>query len=265
MNSTVVLKFGGASLKDSKSILNVAEIIISRKKKFIHVVAVVSAMGTTTDDLIALAKSINPNPPKRELDMLVSIGERVSISLLAMALERKGVSAISFTGSQTGIITTKEHHQARIIDVRQSRLLQHLKNKELVIVAGFQGVSEDKEITTLGRGGSDTSAVALGVALGAEHIDFFKDLNCIYTDDPKKNLNAKLLDSICHDEALVLMKQSKHQVLHERALKLAKEASLPLWIRSYETFFDKKELQYTIVSTKDKCLKKESFKYELTC
>lgn len=263
--STVILKFGGAAVKDSKSILNTADIILSRKLDFDHIVVVVSAMGSTTDNLIALARSVHPSPPKRELDMLVSIGERVSISLLAMALERKGVSAISFTGSQTGIITTNEHHRARIINVKPSRLVSHLKNKEFVIVAGFQGVSEEKEITTLGRGGSDTSAVALGIALKAKHVEFYKDVEGIYSMDPKLNPKAHIISKLSHEEALSLICKSEHQVLHERAIKLAKEASLPLLVRSFKTYFEKKGSLGTEIGQSQMISQKEPFRYELAC
>ncbi|MFN4174875.1 MAG: aspartate kinase, partial [Parachlamydiaceae bacterium] len=176
LERTLVLKFGGASVAEPEHFSKIADIILYRKKEFNNIVVVVSAMGDTTNKLIDLAKKVNPNPPRREYDMLVSVGERISISLLAMALALKGQDAISFTGSQSGIITTEEHSEARIIDVKPNRLQPHLQAGKVVIVAGFQGVSKSGEITTLGRGGSDTTAVALAVALKAEKVEFYKDV-----------------------------------------------------------------------------------------
>jgi len=163
---TIVMKFGGASVAEPESFALIADIICKRSKFFDRCVVVVSAMGDTTNKLIELAHKVSPHPPKRELDMLVSVGERISISLLAMALSSASKEAISFTGSQSGIITCNDHTEAKIVDVRPSRILAQLTKNKIVIVAGFQGVSLDGEITTLGRGGSDTSAVGLAGANG---------------------------------------------------------------------------------------------------
>src|ERR1700733_7657312 len=169
---TLIMKFGGAAVKTPESFSCLADLIIKRSQNYPRIAIVVSAMDGMTDQLIALARLVHPSPPSREYDMLVSTGERVSISLLAMALFAKGREAVSFTGSQSGIITSNQHSEARIIDVRPSRLLPCLEKNKYVIVAGFQGVSKEKEITTLGRGGSDTTAVALGIALKAEKVEF---------------------------------------------------------------------------------------------
>jgi aspartate kinase len=231
------MKFGGASVATPESFAHIADIIIGRLKHYSRVAVVVSAMGDTTDYLIELAKRVNGNPPRREMDMLVSVGERISISLLAMALAAKGWEAVSFTGSQCGIITTSDHTEARILDVRPYRLLPHLEAKRVAIVAGFQGVGENKDITTLGRGGSDTTAVALGVALEAEKVEFFKDVEGIYDRDPRQWPEAKLLSRLTYEESLQLVVASSHAVLHPRSLRLAARNSLPLHVLSYADAF----------------------------
>jgi aspartate kinase len=228
----LVLKFGGAAVATPESFSHVAEIILARKKTHPRIVIVVSAMGDTTDQLIALAKRVHPNPPKREYDMLVTVGERVSISLLAMALAAKGQEAVSFTGSQSGIITTSCHSDAKIIDVRPQRLQKSLDEGRLVIVAGFQGVSQDKEITTLGRGGSDTTAVALGVALKASRVEFYKDVRGIYDEDPEEHPEAHFCPSLNYEEALDILDKGCG-VLHRRSLLLAWRNQLPLWVTSF--------------------------------
>jgi len=207
---TLVMKFGGASVASPEHFSRIADIIVSRRKEYERVTIVVSAMGNTTDQLINLAKQVNPNPPRREYDMLLSAGERISIALLAMALAKKEQEAVSFTGSQSGIITCAHHAEARIIDVKPYRILAALDSGKVAIVAGFQGVSENKEITTLGRGGSDTTAVALGVALRAEKVEFFKDVPGIFNADPKCDPAAKLLTNLSYSEALAIIKQSLH-------------------------------------------------------
>lgn len=232
-NSTVVLKFGGASVATPEHFKSVAQIVLHRKKSYKKVVVVVSAMGNTTDQLIQLAQQVHPSPPRRELDMLLTNGERVSVSLLAMALDLVGDHALSFTGSQSGIITTADHNDAKIIDVRPIRLGPILEEGKTVIVAGFQGVSENgKEITTLGRGGSDTSAVALGIALNAEKVEFFKDVAGIFDSDPKKNPDAKLFHHLNYDEAFELVNKGA-KVLHARCVKLAQKNNLPLHVVSF--------------------------------
>lgn len=221
------MKFGGGLLTEPASYAALAEQIISRRASRPQVVAVVSAMGGVTDELLALAAKVHPTPPPRELDMLVSAGERISMALLAMALARLGARAISLTGSQSGLITCPRHSDARIIDVRPTRLKKHLDSGELVIVAGFQGVSETKEITTLGRGGSDTTAVALAVALGGD-VEFYKDVGGIFTSDPKRDPDAQPLRSLTFDEAF--KRFSGHRPIHPRALALAAANALPLQI-----------------------------------
>lgn len=230
--STLVMKFGGAAVATPESYAHIAEIIIGRLKKFPSVAIVVSAMGDMTDHLIRLAKRVNPQPPRREFDMLVSVGERISISLLAMALAAKGIEAVSFTGSQSGIITTADHAEARILDVRPYRLLPHLHANRVVIVAGFQGVSENRDITTLGRGGG-TTAVALGIALGAEKVEFFKDVEGIYDNDPSKWPDAQLMPQLTYEQALKITVGSSHAVLHPRSLRLAAKNGLPLHVLSF--------------------------------
>ncbi|MBA3603861.1 MAG: aspartate kinase [Parachlamydiaceae bacterium] len=232
MNKTLVMKFGGASVAAPENFAAIASLIAHRKKEYNRIIVVVSAMGDTTDQLIALAKQVHPNPPKREYDMLITVGERISISLLAMALSLQGQEAASFTGSQTGIITCPKHSDARIIDIRPHRILPHLELGKIVIIAGFQGVSQGGEITTLGRGGSDTSAVAIAIALNAEKVEFFKDVEGIFSEDPKINSNAKLYSALTYDEALEIASTGA-EILHSRCILLAKKNELPLHIRSF--------------------------------
>lgn len=241
-HGTIVLKFGGASVASPEHFSKIADLITERAKKYSRIAVVVSAMGDTTDQLIALAKRIHPDPPRREYDMLVTVGERISIALLAMALSLKQTEAVSFTGSQSGIMTCSRHTDARIIDVRPHRILPHLESGKIVIVAGFQGVSKGGEITTLGRGGSDTTAVALGIALGAQKVEFFKDVDGIFSDDPKKNSNAYLYPSLSYQEALDITQKGSHQVLHARCVQLAKKNNLLLHVRSFiNANFNKEE------------------------
>lgn len=222
--SSVVLKFGGAALASSESFDQIAKIICQKQEE--RVIVVVSAMGSMTDELFALAHSVNPHPPKRELDMLLSVGERISMSLLAMALAKSGRMALSFTGSQSGIITSNDHSNAEILEVRPQRLIDALSSNAIAIVAGFQGVSLQKEITTLGRGGSDTSAVALGVALGASHVEFYKDVGGVFTKDPKEDPDAKLLPRLSFAEAM----EVATDILHPRSILLASKNDLPLHV-----------------------------------
>jgi aspartate kinase len=228
---TIVLKFGGASVASTEQFAKIAE-IISQRHRLYRVVVVVSAMGDTTDQLLSLAKRVHPSPPPREQDMLISVGERISIALLAMALHQNEKEAISFTGSQSGIITSSKHSEAEIVDVRPHRILSALEAGKIVIVAGFQGVSQQGEITTLGRGGSDTTAVALGVALGACKVEFFKDVEGIYSEDPKKNSKAQLFPSLSYDQAIEIVNKGA-KVLHARCIQLAKKNNLPLHIISF--------------------------------
>ena len=230
--TTYVLKFGGAALADIKALEHSADIIASHHSPKNNLVIVVSAMGEMTDHLLSLSRSIHPNPPKREQDMLISVGERISMALLAMALQKRGIQAISLTGSQSGVITDTSHTDADIVDVRPTRVKKHLNEQNVVIVAGFQGVSEEKEITTLGRGGSDTTAVALGAALNAKEIIFYKDVAGIYDQDPDLSKDAKLLKILTYEQALPLCE--KGGIIAPRAIRLAAKHSLPLNIRSFK-------------------------------
>jgi len=234
---TIVLKFGGAAVSSPERFAHIAEIVLTRRAEYERVVVAVSAMGDTTDELIALARRVHPSPPRRELDMLVSVGERISMSLLAMALDAKGVEARSFTGSQSGILTTPDHAEAKIVDVRPGRLLPHLSAGRVVIVAGFQGMSTTGEITTLGRGGTDTTAVALGAALGACKVEFFKDVRGIYNSDPKRDPEAVRFDTLSYSEALSLMHRGA-QVLHDRCIILAEKNALALHVLPFDAYND---------------------------
>jgi len=232
MVQTVILKFGGASLRDLSQFPKVASIIIQKKSEYDRVVVVVSAMGKMTDELLGMAKMIMEEPPKREQDMLISVGERISMALLAMALFKEGIDAISFTGSQAGIITTTDHTDARIVQVKPHRILPHLEAGKVVIVAGFQGVSEQGEITTLGRGGSDTTAVALAAALKGERVEFYKDVEGIFTDDPKREPRAVKIPNLTYDEALKVIEKGDRKVIHPRAVELAAIHKVPLFLGS---------------------------------
>jgi len=231
--SNLIMKFGGASFLTPGHFKAVADIAIERKKQFNKIVIVVSAMANKTRELIELAKEVNPNPPSREYDMLVTVGERISISLLAMALAARGEKAVSFTGSQSGIMTSNEHSNARVLEVRPRRLLPVLDSGQIAIVAGFQGCSMEGEITTLGGNGSDISAVALAVCLEADRVDFFKDVGGIYDRDPKLHSNAAIISHLTYDEAFALV-NSGGRILHPRCLALAKENCVPLCLYSLQ-------------------------------
>lgn len=232
---TLIMKFGGAAVATAQHFSDVASLVIKKSFEYPQIAIVVSAMKGMTDHLIKLAQLVHPQPPRREYDMLVSAGERMSIALLAMALAHQGREAVSFTGSQSGIITCSDHSEAKILDVKPLRLLQALREEKIVIVAGFQGVSTSKEITTLGRGGSDTSAVALGVALNAECVEFYKDVTGIYDTDPKKNPHAKQVQIVSFQEALKIVENTGGKVLHPRAIRLAEKNELPLHVRSFQS------------------------------
>lgn len=235
--TTLIMKFGGASLSTPEQFDHVASLILKRQKQFSRIVIVVSAMGKTTDELLQLARQINPNPPQRELDMLLSVGERISMALLAMAIEKQGGQAVSFTGSQSGIITCSRHSEAKIIDVKPQRVLKSFELNKIVIVAGFQGVSRAGEITTLGRGGSDTTAVALGMALGAEHVEFYKDVPGFCLEDPKVNPNTTLFSTLSYEDAIHIVSKGA-KILHLRSLLLAQENCMPLHIRSFKDEYE---------------------------
>lgn len=228
----IVMKFGGAALATTESINAIAELIAERYRLNPHIVIVVSAMGKMTDELIALAKQVNPSPPKRELDMLISVGERISMSLLAMALAKMGVTGVSFTGSQSGIITSSDHNEAAIVDVKPFRIQLCLEHKNIAIVAGFQGVSQDKEITTLGRGGSDTTAVALAHALHASHVEFYKDVDGIYSSDPRHSPDCTHFEKLTYAQAEEIVLQGA-KVLHYPCLLMAKKYQIPLKVLSF--------------------------------
>lgn len=227
----VVQKYGGSSVADVERLSRVADKVAETRRAGFDVVVVVSAMGKTTDGLLALAGQVSKNPPRRELDMLVSTGERVSMALLSMAMQERGLEAISFTGSQCGIITNDRHFDARIIEVRPVRIEDELARGRVVIVAGFQGVSYKKEITTLGRGGSDTTAVALAAALGAERCEIYSDVEGVFTADPRVVADARHLPEIGYEE-LQEMAQSGAKVLNAQAVEFAKRARIAIHARS---------------------------------
>ncbi|MEO5608951.1 MAG: aspartate kinase [Ornithinibacter sp.] len=228
----VVQKYGGSSLADAESIKRVARRISDTKKAGHDVVVAVSAMGDTTDELLDLAREVSPVPPPRELDMLVTAGERMSMALVAMAISDLGFSARSFTGSQAGVITDAAHGRAKIIDVTPGRITEALAKGHIVIVAGFQGVSQDtKEITTLGRGGTDTTAVALAAALGAEVCEIYTDVDGVFTADPRIVPAARKISRITNEEMLELA-ASGSKVLHLRSVEYARRFGIPIHVRS---------------------------------
>ena len=231
MKNIIVQKFGGTSVADTDKIKNVARAVIREKNNGKDVVVVVSAMGHTTDILTKLAKEISPNPSSREMDMLLSTGEGVSIALLAMALQAQGCDAISMNAMQVGIITEKIHSKARILEIKTDKIYKHLEEGKVVVIAGFQGVTDELEITTLGRGGSDTSAVALAGALNAERCDIYTDVEGVYTTDPRVVPCATRLKEVCYEEMIELA-NSGANVLHPRAVETAERYEVPVRVRS---------------------------------
>jgi aspartate kinase len=230
--STVVQKYGGSSLADAEAIKRVAHRIVQAKKQGHEVVVAVSAMGDSTDELLDLANKVSPMPPARELDMLMTAGERISMALVAMAISDLGCTARSFTGSQAGVITDSAHGRAKIIDITPGRITQALNEGHIVIVAGFQGVSQDtKEITTLGRGGTDTTAVALAAALDAEVCEIYTDVDGVFSADPRLVPNARKLDHISHEEMLE-MAACGAKILHLRCVEYARRYNIPVHVRS---------------------------------
>lgn len=227
----IVQKYGGTSVKDAERVMNVARRITDAYKAGNNVVVAVSAQGDTTDDLIEKAKEINPNASKREMDMLLSTGEQISISLLAMAIEKIGCPVISLTGWQAGVKTDAKYGAARISTIDTERLQAELDKKNIVIVAGFQGINKYDDITTLGRGGSDTSAVALAAALHADVCEIYTDVDGVYTADPRFVKNAYKLDDISYDEMLELASLGAN-VLHNRSVEMAKKYGVKLSVRS---------------------------------
>ncbi|GGO62152.1 aspartate kinase [Nonomuraea cavernae] len=228
----VVQKYGGSSVADASCIKRVAQRIVATKKAGNDVTVIVSAMGDTTDELLDLAEQVSPLPPGRELDMLLTSGERISMALLAMAIANLGYEARSFTGSQAGVITNSTHGKARIIDVTPSRIREALDRGHIAIVAGFQGVSQDtKDITTLGRGGSDTTAVALAAALDADVCEIYTDVDGIFTADPRIVPTARKIPKVSYDE-MMEMAACGAKILHLRCVEYARRFALPIHVRS---------------------------------
>jgi aspartate kinase len=228
---TVVMKFGGTSVADPEKLKEVARRIVAARTEGTRVVAVLSAMGDTTDDLARLAYQVSARPKPRELDMLISVGERISCALAAMAIHDLGHEAISLTGSQAGIVTDTAHGKAKIVDVRARRIHEALDQDRIVLVAGFQGVSTDRDITTLGRGGSDTTAVALAAALGASHCEIYTDVAGVFSADPRIVSSARKLHAVTYDEMLELA-ASGAKVLQLRSVEVARNYGVKLHVRS---------------------------------
>jgi len=227
----VVQKYGGSSVANVERIQKVAERVVGYRKKGFSLVVVVSALGDTTDELIELANKINTDPPEREMDMLLSTGEQISVALLAMAIHKLGAQAISFTGAQVGIITDSSHTRARIIKINADKIKEELKKGKVVIVAGFQGITLNQDITTLGRGGSDLTAVALAKELEADSCEIYTDVKGIYTTDPRIEPKARMIKKITYDEMLEMASLGA-QVMQARSIEVAKKFNVPLHVRS---------------------------------
>lgn len=227
----IVQKFGGSSVADAQKVRNVANRVVDAYRDGNSVVVVVSAQGDTTDDLIEKAREINENPSKREMDMLLATGEQISIALLAMAIEKIGAPVISLTGWQAGFVTNSNSGNARIDRIDTERILSELDKKKIVIVAGFQGLDKYDDITTLGRGGSDTSAVAIAAAIHADKCEIYTDVDGVYTADPRIVKDAKKLDEITYDEMLELASLGAN-VLHNRSVEMAKKYGVKLEVKS---------------------------------
>jgi aspartate kinase len=229
--SIVVQKYGGSSVAGVQKLRQVADRVMRTRRQGHNVVVVVSAMGDTTDDLLAMAKQVSPSPDRRELDMLLSAGERISMALLSMAIRELGGDAISFTGSQSGIITNDRHIDARIIEVRPFRVQDELASGRIVVIAGFQGVSYRKEVTTLGRGGSDTTAVAMAAALNAEYCEICSDVDGVYSADPRVVPAARRIGTLSYEETQE-MAESGAKVLNAQAVEFAKEKGIAIYARA---------------------------------
>ena len=234
---TIVMKFGGTSVADPEKIRRVADRLAAAKSGGGRVVGVVSAMGHHTDELVSLAHQVSPRPKPRELDMLISVGERISCALVAMAISDLGHEAISLTGSQAGIVTDTVHGKAKIVDVRARRIHEALDEDRIVLVAGFQGVSTAYDITTLGRGGSDTTAVALAAALGADACEIYTDVEGVFTADPRVVPSARKLHAVTYEEMLE-MSASGAKVLQLRSVEFARNHDVKLHVRSTFTYED---------------------------
>jgi aspartate kinase len=229
--SVVVQKYGGSSVADVDRLRAVADRVMRTRRNGHDLVVVVSAMGDTTDELLALAKRVSPNPDRRELDMLLTAGERISMALLSMAIRERGGDAISFTGSQSGIITNDRHVDARIIEVRPFRIQDELARGKIVVIAGYQGVSYRREVTTLGRGGSDTTAVAMAAALDAEYCEICSDVDGVYTADPRVVPEARRIDALSYEETQELA-ECGAKVLNAQAVEFAKEQGIAIYARA---------------------------------
>ncbi|MBX3272815.1 MAG: aspartate kinase [Sandaracinaceae bacterium] len=229
--AVVVQKYGGSSVADVPKLERVAEKVVATRASGLDVVVVISAMGKTTDQLLALAHEVDASPPRRELDMLLTTGERVSMSLLSMAIQKRGCDAISFTGSQSGIMTNDRHFDARIIEVRPWRIEDELARGRVVIVAGYQGMSYRREITTLGRGGSDTTAIALAAALGADRAEIYSDVDGVYSADPRVVREATHLAELTYEQ-MQEMAEAGAKVLNSTAVEFAKRARIAIHARS---------------------------------
>lgn len=238
----IVQKFGGSSVANTDKLFNVCKHITKEKNKGNAVVVVISAQGKTTDELISQEKEITSNPNKREHDMLVSVGEQISVAKLAMCLEELGYEAKPYLGWQVPIITDSKFGDANIIQIKTNKIIQDLQQGKIVIIAGFQGIDKNQDITTLGRGGSDTTAIALAVDLNAQKCEIFTDVDGVYSEDPNKNKNAVRYDKISYDKMLE-MANNGAKVLHNKCVKMAKEKNVKIIVKS--TF--KEESQGTIV------------------
>src|SRR5438105_12650767 len=229
--STIVQKYGGSSVADVTKLKQVADRVMRTRREGHDVVVVVSAMGDTTDELLDLARQVSPNPDRRELDMLLTAGERIAMALLSMAIRELGGDAVSFTGSQSGIITNDRHADARIIEVRPVRVQDELARGKIVVIAGYQGMSYKREVTTLGRGGSDTTAVAMAAALGAEYCELCSDVDGVYTADPRLVPEARRIGLLSYEETQELA-ESGARVLNAQAVEFAKEKGIAIYARA---------------------------------
>jgi aspartate kinase len=227
----IVQKYGGSSVADVAKLRKIVELIAGLKDQNIDIAVVVSAMGKTTDELVMMAREISPKPPRREMDMLLSTGERITMSLLSMALHERGLQAVSLTGSQAGIITNDRHNDAQVIEVRPFRVQDEMAKGKVLIIGGFQGVSYKRDITTLGRGGSDTTAVALAAALDAERCEIYSDVDGVYSADPSLAADARHLPELSYP-VMQEMSMAGAKVLHSNAVQFAKEKSIAIYARS---------------------------------
>jgi aspartate kinase len=227
----IVQKYGGSSVADVDKLRQIVDLIADLKDQNFDIAVVVSAMGKTTDELVMMAREISPKPPRREMDMLLSTGERITMSLLCMALNERGLRAVSLTGSQAGIITNDRHNDAQVIEVRPFRVQDEMAKGKVVIIGGFQGVSYKRDITTLGRGGSDTTAVALAAALDAERCEIYSDVDGVYSTDPSMAADARHLPELSYP-VMQEMSMAGAKVLHSHAVQFAKEKNIAIYARS---------------------------------